>query len=189
MARSIWTKIKTEYITSALSYRKLAEKHGVSVSDLCDRGKREGWVALRRQHRDKVVAKAVQKAADTEADRLARVGQLAYKALDVAMEAFEDDKQFHRYIVSEDRGLGESETVEREFRKVDTKALRDLTTVIKDLTSVIRNVYGLPTQAEAEAQRVAAERLDLERRKVDAEGDTDTTITICMEGDAEKWSK
>ena len=191
MAKTNWEKIKTEYVSSTISYRDLAAKHKVSRGDLSERGSKEGWVELRRQHRQNVVAKACRKAADTEAERLAKVGQLAYKALDVAMEAFEDDKQFNRYIVSEGRGLGESETVEREFRKVDTKALKDLTTVIKDLTSVIRNVYGLPTQAEAEAQRVASERLDLERRKVDEGGSNGPEgIDVSLEGAGpEEWNE
>jgi hypothetical protein len=191
MAKTNWEKIKTEYISSTISYRDLAAKYKVSRGDVSERGSREGWVELRRQHRQNVVANACQKAADIEAKRLAKVGQLAYKALDVAMEAFEDEKQFNRYIVTEGRGLGESETVERQFTKVDTRALKDLTTVIKDLASVIRNVYGLPTQAEAESQRIAAERLKLERRKVDEGGDRGTDgIDVSLEGAGpEEWNE
>ena len=186
-----WSKIKAEYIASDMSYRELAEKHGVSRGDVCKRGADEGWVEARRKHREKVIEKTCQKVADRESERLAKIGQLAYKALDVAMEAFEDEKQFNRYIVTEGRGLGESETVEREFRKVDAKALKDFTTVIKDLTSVLRNVYGLPTQAEAEAQRIASERLALDRRKLDEGGSNGPDgIDVSLEGAGpEEWNE
>ena len=42
-----WTEIKTEYITKQTSYRKLAEKYGVSQSSLRKVAAREQWVTLR----------------------------------------------------------------------------------------------------------------------------------------------
>ena len=42
-----WLKIKTEYITTDTSYRKLAEKYGVHYQTICSRSKAEGWVLLR----------------------------------------------------------------------------------------------------------------------------------------------
>jgi hypothetical protein len=57
-------------------------------------------------------------------------------------------------------------TVERQFDKVDTRAIKDMTGALKDMTLVLRNLHNLPTQAEVEAQRIAAERLKLEQRKI-----------------------
>lgn len=44
-----WNKIKAEYIAGGTSYRKLAQKHGVSRSKLQAIATREGWVALQSQ--------------------------------------------------------------------------------------------------------------------------------------------
>jgi hypothetical protein len=45
-----WEKIRTEYMTTATSYRKLAEKHGVNYSALGARARAEGWVEQRTQY-------------------------------------------------------------------------------------------------------------------------------------------
>ena len=46
-----WEKIKTEYITGNLSFRKTAEKFGVPFQTLAQRASREHW------YQDKVVSK------------------------------------------------------------------------------------------------------------------------------------
>lgn len=38
--------------------------------------------------------------------------------------------------------------------------LKTLTGMLKELTGVLRNLYELPTQAEAEAQRLARQKLE-----------------------------
>ena len=45
-----WQAIKTEYITTQTSYRKLAQKYGVSRVQIGNVGRDEKWVELRRQH-------------------------------------------------------------------------------------------------------------------------------------------
>ena len=45
----LWRAIKAEYIASTISYRKLAEKYGVSRTTLERKAKEERWTELRRQ--------------------------------------------------------------------------------------------------------------------------------------------
>ena len=159
-----WKKIKTEYITTDTSYRKLADKYGVHYKAVSQKGKAEGWVELRAEYRAKTITKTIEKTSDLEANRLAQLMETTAKAIDVAVRAFDDKQQFNRYIV-ETGPKNERETVERVFDKVDTRALKDLTAVLKDLTGLMRDFYNIPTPAQAEAQRIAAERLELDRRK------------------------
>ena len=77
-----WQAIKTEYITTDTSYRKLAQKHGIHYKVISDRGKTEGWVQLRSQHRDKTLSKALEKISDQQADKLSRIDALADILLD-----------------------------------------------------------------------------------------------------------
>ena len=173
-----WASIKTEYITTKCSYRQLSEKYGVSIGNISKRSIREQWKEQRERHVQKAFKKAEEKAASKEANRLARLITATTKAIDVAMEAFEDEKQFNRYIVSEGSGDGFSETSEKIFDKVDTKALKDLTGVLKDLTGLMRDFYNIPTPAQAEAQRIAAERLELDKKRAEAGEATDTVLEI-----------
>ena len=124
-----WAPIRTEYITTKCSYRQLSEKYGVAIGNISKVSIREHWREQREQFVQKAFKKAEEKACNKEANRLARLITATTKAIDVAMEAFEDEKQFNRYIISEGIGGGATETTEREFAKVDTKALKDLTGV------------------------------------------------------------
>ena len=185
MANADWKKIKTEYITTDISQRKLAAKYGVSHVAVSDRSKKEEWVKAREQYKAKTLAKTLEKSSDIEANRLARLMDTTTKAIDVAVKAFEDESQFNRYLVDrkeayasplidEDGETAISErswTEEKIFSKVDTKALKDLTAVLKDLTGLMRDFYNIPTPAQAEAQRIAAERLELDRLKAAASKD------------------
>ncbi|MCQ2316348.1 MAG: hypothetical protein MJZ85_06655 [Bacteroidales bacterium] len=184
-----WLQIKTEYVTTKTTYSRLSEKYGVSMHQIHRVSAREHWVDQRKKYIEKCFRKTETAAMKREAKRLDRLIAATTKAIDVAMGAFEDDQQFNRYIVTEGYGPGMSEVSEKVFAKVDTKALKDLTGVIKDLTCLMREFYNLPTAAQAEAQRIAAERLELEKRKADADTPDDGGIEIVFSDEMEKYTK
>lgn len=49
--------IKTEYVETEVSIRKLAAKHGISFGTLAERARNEGWQALRQAHGRQVAAR------------------------------------------------------------------------------------------------------------------------------------
>lgn len=77
-----WLKIKTEYVTTQISLRDLAQKHGVSFSTVSRRSDKENWVQLRKEHEKEVSTKVIQKAAEasscTHADRMAELIELSH---------------------------------------------------------------------------------------------------------------
>lgn len=171
-----WTAIKAEYITGTISYRKLADSWGVSFRTLSDRALREGWKEARDKHRNNVVEKTVQKVASrkasTTANKLCDLQEAADNMGRVIAEIFADSEQFHRHIVTEGLGMGATKVEERQYKKVDTKAIKDLTGAIKDLAAIMRNIYDLPTAQEQAAMDIAAERLRLDKAKAEAEQNT-----------------
>lgn len=174
-----WESIKTEYVTTKISYRALADKYGISCRTVFARGKREGWVQERQKHKDAVVARMVRnvqrKEASDGAKRLLQMRSAADGMTEVIAGVFEDAQQFHRHLVSVRDGEGAA-VEERVFRKLDTKAVRDLTVAMRDLTAVLRDLYDLPSLADREAREMALERLELERQKAalaSGEGDDD----------------
>lgn len=210
MAYQDWDAMKTEYVTTKTTYSRLAEKYGVSISQIKIVAAREGWTKERKKFASDVQQKAYKKACSHEADRLARLIAATTGAIDVAMRAINDGEQFNRYLVErrekyavpvadEDAEDGELPpdgklvterqwTEERTYQKVDTKALKDLTGVLKDLTGLVRDLYGIPTQAQAEAQRIAAERLELDRKKAE-DGSTDTHAELEIVGLPEEYKR
>ena len=84
-----WQTIKTEYITTDTSYRKLAEKYGVSRVQIGTVGKEENWVELRRQHLDRTVTKTVAAVESAQVNRAKKMQAVADKLL-LKIEALAD---------------------------------------------------------------------------------------------------
>ena len=82
-----WQSIKTEYITTDTSYRKLAQKYGVSTTQICNVGRDEKWVELREQHLNKTVAKTLDKISNKQADKMSRIDKLTDQLLDKLEQA------------------------------------------------------------------------------------------------------
>lgn len=191
-----WDALRTLYVTTQLSLNDLAKREELKLHTVQERSRKDGWVAARMAFRAQAAAQAVDRAADNEADRLAKIINAANNMAAVIEAVYQDPEQFQRHVVTDtvidDDGSKGILTVEKQFRAVNTKAVRDMTAAIKDMTLVLRNLHNLPTQAEAEAQRIAAERLKLEQRKVDAAeaaNQVDKSIVVKLEGDLEAYAK
>lgn len=65
-----WLKIKTEYINGNISYRKLAEKYGVSFNTLKEHATDEKWKELREEQHHKTAIRTQQKSEEKISDAL-----------------------------------------------------------------------------------------------------------------------
>ena len=88
-----WQKIKTEYITTEISYRKLAEKYGLDQATIARRAKKEDWVSKRQHHADKTQAKILNADTKNKADRAARLMTVADKLLN-KVERYVDESEY-----------------------------------------------------------------------------------------------
>lgn len=131
-----WQAIKTEYITTDTSYRKLAQKYGIHYKVISDRGKDEKWVELRSQHRDKTLTKALDKISEQKANRAAKIHSVADKLLR-KIEAMVDSEE-----------------------PMSEKGIRALTAAVKDLKE-IQSVRSDLDKQEQEA-RIAKLRREAE---------------------------
>ena len=182
MSRAIgWSAIKVAYVTSTKSYKGIAAEYGLPFASVAKKGRADGWPSLRKAFQEEAACRAIASGVDDEADRLANVMKAANAMGAALADVFSDADQFHRHLVQEYDG-DSGRTVERVYSKVDTRAMKDLTGAIKDMTLVMRNLYNLPTQTEAEAQRIAAERLKLDQRKADAADSSDTRVVVEIRG-------
>lgn len=171
-----WDKIKTEYITTEISFRKLAEKYNISASTLTKRAAKEQWAKKRKTHRNKVVSKTTEKTAQRQANKLVKLQESVDKLTALIDTALDDTKQLYMYV-----DLMNHKTFTS--KKLDTKAIKDLSSSMKDLTSVIRNIYNIPTEQENSAMKLARDKYELDRRKVEAamgddEEDTESGVVL-----------
>lgn len=101
-----WLAIKTEYITTRISTRDLAQKHGVSYSTLRRKAEKEGWVKEREEQGRKLSAavaqKTVERVACAQADRMARLmacGDQAARLLGERLDQIERSGKVKPYEV------------------------------------------------------------------------------------------
>ena len=147
-----WQAIKTEYITTDTSYRKLAQKYGVSYQAICRRSKDEEWIAQHEQHMNKTVTKAIDKISNKKADKMARIDDLADKLLEKLEQAITElDLQLAKHtdktktieynndlrpdkptkeVVHEEEKLLEVKSI------VDRQGLKQIASALKDIKEV-----------------------------------------------------
>lgn len=77
-----WNKISAEYITTGISYRKLAEKYGLDQATIARKAKKEGWVSKRQHHADKTQAEILNADIEQRTDRATKLYNAADELLD-----------------------------------------------------------------------------------------------------------
>lgn len=154
-----WQAIKTEYITTDTSYRKLADKYGVSRVQIGNVGRQEGWVELRRQHLDNTVTKTVDAISQQEVDRAVRILTVADKLLD-KIEAMVEA------TAPED---------------MSPKSIRALTAAVKDL----REIQGIKSELDSEEQRARIANL---RKQAETDNQAPEAVTVIMGTGAEEYA-
>ncbi|MBP3655021.1 MAG: hypothetical protein J6J04_06365 [Oscillospiraceae bacterium] len=142
-----WEAVKAEYITTRQTMRELAEKYGIEESGIRRRSSAEGWVQARKDYRSSIVEKTTARLGDEAAERMVRLMDSTERVLAAAEQALTDTQQFNRHLVQVS-SEGEKYTEEQTFKKVDTKAMKEMTTVLKDLTALTRDLYGLPDKPQ-----------------------------------------
>jgi hypothetical protein len=187
-----WIAAKTEYVTQRTSYKRLAKKYGVSMTAIAKHAKEERWVQAREDYINRTVKKAVAKLETQEVDKLARIMSAADKMAGIVDDLSGRSELFtSRVAVMKDDGeplLGDDGKPVMDTT-VNARDIRDFTTALKDLTATIRNLYNLPTKAQAEAQRINTERWEAEKRRMEAESSTDNNrIEVVIAGGLEDYT-
>ena len=191
-----WKKIKTEYITNEKSsYRKLAKNYEVPLGTIYNRAKQEGWVELKKQSCDRIIAKTIESVENKQIEKLERILTITDKLLDKIERAVDElDLQLCKRVekVKEieynnyDRPDKPTKEVVHETEEVtaiqtiiDRKGAQGLALAIKSL----KEVQMLKTDLDTQEQMARIRKLNK-----DAEDEQkDTTITVIMEGDVDKY--
>lgn len=137
-----WLKIKEEYITTSISQRDLADKHGVSYNTLMKRATKEKWLELREKAEKKATEKLLQK----QGNKLLSVYE---KSLDLLEELLDSrpkgsGTKHVKKVRAKDEN-GKWATVEDEWKTSD----------IVSLLNAVNNI------------QLNKDKLELEREKID----------------------
>ena len=155
-----WQAIKTEYITTDTSYRKLAQKYDVSYNAIGNRSRDEKWQDLRDQHLTKTMTKTMNAIASQQASRAARLQTVADKLL-TKVERLVD---------------------EGEELLTDTATMRDIARVLKDL----KDIQMIKSDADMREQEARIEKL---RKEAEVEKYNTRPIEVVFAAGPEEWNE
>ena len=153
-----WQAIKTEYITTDTSYRKLAQKYGVSYNAIGNKSRQENWQDLRDQHLSNTMTKTMNAIASQQASRAVRLQTVADKLL-TKVERLVD---------------------EGEELLTDTSTMRDIARVLKD----IKDIQMIRSEADLREQEA---RIDKLRKEAMVEKENNE-VKVTMAGELEEFS-
>lgn len=195
-----WDAIKLDYISNPKSSQKyISEKYGIRERTVAERSKQDGWVEAKKKHLEKVTEKAAEKATAKQADTLARLAIVADKLAGVLEKAVADEQQFNRHIVMEsasDGATSMSTMVEKQFDKIDNRALKDTIQSLKMLEDIQRSLKNIQSAERLNKERREDERLKLERERFEFEKSkyndsqtTDNDIKVVIGGYEDGWDE
>lgn len=156
-----WQAIKTEYITTDTSYRKLAQKYGVHYNAVANRAKQEGWISQRNQFCDRTVTKTVDAISDKQTDRATKLISVADLLLDKVKSIVEDRPEL----------------------LVNTQSIKNLSGVLKD----IKEIQMIRSDADMREQEARIAKM---RREAEKEEDNNPEVAITFgSGGESQWAE
>ena len=192
-----WNKIKTEYITTDTSYRKLAKKYGVNSTTIAKRAGKEDWVSQRNQQASKTLSKTLAADSKRKADRMARIQDATDLLLDKIEQAITElniqlAKETHKEKVVEYNNperpdkptkeiIHETEKILEFASIIDRQGLKQIASALKD----IKEVQMLKSELDRQEQEARIANL---RKQAESEED-DNEIQVVITGKAKEYAK
>jgi flagellar motility protein MotE (MotC chaperone) len=156
-----WRAIKTEYITGNISMRELAEKHNIPFRTLRNRAQEEQWGANKSKTRARQEQRTLEKVVEQESTKLAKTDEKYFRIL---------DKLFDK---------AEELVVNTEI--LTPTMLKDMATTMKYL----KECKSIKSDADIREQEARIKKLEQELNA----DNKDTTITVHIDGEADRWNK
>lgn len=143
-----WRKIRLEYIKGNTTYKKLAEKYGISESNIRKHASKEGW----RKKRDNLDTKVEQKVLERVCDARAREFELI-AAVNDRMDSVLDN-------------LLEFIANQPPKKYDDLRGVESLTKAIAQVVETKRDLYNVPTEVDKEKIKALRERQKVDRARL-----------------------
>lgn len=191
-----WNAIKSEYITSGISYRALADKYGLNRNTIAERGKAEKWPELRRQHLDKTLSKTLSLIEKKQAQKMVRIDRITDRMLlklEKAVEELEVHLVTHTTKVKEieynndqrpdkptKEVIREEEKLEQVVSVVDRLGLKQIASALRD----IKEVQMLRSELDRQEQEARIANL---RKQAQSEENQSNEVTVVIEGGDPAW--
>jgi hypothetical protein len=188
-----WEKIKTEYITSEISYRNMATKYGIPYGRLQMRGREEDWKGQRAEYKENLLKKSIDLICDEQAHRIARAVMIGDKMLEKVEESLNEiDMMLCRTVTTkkgferDDEGhVLETSTSTEDFTKkkvaIDRQGLKQLSSILRDLREI--GIFRSELDKREQEARIEKLRKDVEEEQ------KDTNITVTFANNLDEYAE
>ena len=142
-----WRKIRMEYIKGKTTYAKLAEKYGISASNIYKRASNEGWRKKKNKLDQKVEEKVLERVCDARAkefELIAQVNDRMGEVLDNLIN-FVKSQPPNKYD--------------------DLRGVESLTKAIAQVVQTKRDLYNVPTEIDRAKIEALRDKQKLDREK------------------------
>lgn len=153
-----WKTIETEYVTTDISHRELAEKYGIGRSRLSQYASKEKWSEKRDKHKAKTVSKAVNAIGTKQANMAAKLYGVGGLLLDKVQLLLEDNPEL----------------------LADTSAMKDVSVVLKNL----KDLMSVKSEADMREQEARINKL----RKEAEDNSNKEPIRVILGDGLDKYS-
>lgn len=153
-----WKTIETEYVTTEISHRGLAEKYDICRSTICKKAAEDKWSDKRKEHRAKTVSKAVNAVSKTQAEQTAKLFSVSGILLTKVQRLLEDNEEL----------------------LADTSAMKDVSVVLKNL----KDLLMVKSEADLREQEARIEKL----RKDAMVEKENNEVKVTIVGELEEYS-
>ena len=179
-----WEKIKTEYVTTEISYRTLAKKYGMAYGRLQTRGFDEDWKGARATYKENLLNKSIDIICDEQANRIAKAILIGDRMLEKVEEALNEidivlAKQtttIETVGVDKDGNSFTKKEASEDYKTIqvaiDKSGLRQLSAVLKDLKEI--GIFRSELDRREQEARINKLRKDAE----DEQGDDTVEVTF-----------
>lgn len=196
-----WESAKAEYVSGGTSYRKLAEKYGITLAVLRNVAQREEWVKLKAQTQHKanteIVRSVSKKKAKKTVDKLKRVSDLTDKLLDKLEQAINElDIQLYKDVVKVKEieynnelrpDKPTKETIHEEEKVIEIKTIVDRSGLKAIASSLrdIKEIQMLKSDLDKQEQEARIKKL---QREAEREDDTVSEVEVVFDAGPGDWN-
>lgn len=132
-----WERIDLVYITGDMSLKDLSASEGIPLRSVEARARKIRYADKRAEYKRIVVKKVEQNMCRRDANAISRLITATEKAAAVLEKHMDDDATIYEYAAGKN-GVS--------LKKLDTKALRNMTGALRDAASALRILF--PDQVE-----------------------------------------
>lgn len=166
-------KIETEYITGNMSLTSLAKKYDIPADTLKKRSQKGKWSSKRKEYKEKVIGKTVEKIAEGTSEKLKKEYDVACRMCEVLEEALQDDEQFYRHVDK----YGQEDVL----KTLDAKRLSAAAKALKELTEIKKFAGNLISEFEERKLEIEERKIKIAESKIPGKDDESNNINVNIE--------